>query len=415
MSAQARTYVKELHDEYEYWPIWTPMKRLKIGDYGTLTNGVFFDKKGHVTKYGVSKQALKTERAQRSDRLRFMTNDAVSFSAQARGENLGIPGIPQGVAGARLDFSREHASFVEATGVAEIQLVDKGLLEEELADLVKSGKFHAYYVVIADLMSASSARVFISTGSGQSITAVAGGGAGATAVGTVSFAVKGSISLQGNVGTEFDGTHGATPLYKPLGFSVGGWMRRSVRRVISRDQVARIAVKAIETQPTVGSRLMVHPVRDQEIAIAPVDEEPLVVEAAALEPFEVDPVMVDADVLRNLVPRFTHDPIGSLPSSVIGSVDSEPTAGAPLIVQPFEYSTVLIQPTDEAPFLGRVVQGQQITLQPRPFASFEPHILPDPLSDIDPDEPLKLDYVDFDAEFSGARNLNNSDLAAQGR
>jgi hypothetical protein len=159
VSSLARTYVTEVHDEYRYWPSWTPIRRYSIGDCGTLEDGVFFTKKRSASVFGVSDKALEEEPVQRDPRLRFTSKGGVNVKAQASGGNEGIPGIPQGEVGAQITFTRENATVVAALGVSERRLVDQHRLEEELSTLVRRGTFPPDYVVITDLVVAEAAKV----------------------------------------------------------------------------------------------------------------------------------------------------------------------------------------------------------------------------------------------------------------
>lgn len=170
MPSQALTYVTEVHGQYKYWPTWLPTTRLSIGDIGILEEGVFFKKKRPASKFGVSKAALKQERLFRDSGLRFTSNGGVQLKTQGHGKNAKIPTLPQGEVGAEITFTRANATVLAATGVYERRLADQYLLEQELKKLVECGTIQPEYVVVTDLISASSARILISTEANQSIT-----------------------------------------------------------------------------------------------------------------------------------------------------------------------------------------------------------------------------------------------------
>jgi hypothetical protein len=403
MSSLERTYIKELRKEYGLWPIWTPLKRLRIGDCGTLERGVFFKRKGHISEYGVAKDALRTARASRDPLLRFMTRRGVKLATQANGKNSSIPNIPQGEAGARVTFARGKATFLEAVGVSERELRSERLLEDELRALVELGIFPPHYVVITDIVRATSARVFVSTSAGQSFTVRAGTGAAVAGVEIANIAVQAEASFTSDVGVQYDGTKGATPLYRPMGFNIGGAIRRALRSPLTfRDRVPRIVVESIKGKPAVGASLTVRPVEAQEFAVAPVDSAPFVVEPTALKPFVVEPILVDIGVLGDFAPR-TADVVGEVRRRgvLLGSVDGVAAIGESLAITPFRESPIIIQPIDGEPLLVKTGAGEVLAMEAATVGRLDTRDPAITASAWAPaiDEPLAFGYVDFDAEF----------------
>jgi hypothetical protein len=398
------TYAKEVQKQYRLWPIWTPIRRLRIGDCGPLEEGIFFKRKRHVTDYGVSKAALKAIPAERDPGLRFKTKRAVKVATQAHGANAAIPGIAPGEAGVRVTFSREKATFLEAVGVTERQLRDEKLLEDELRALVEQGRFPPEYVVITDIVRATAARVYISTGGDQSLVVRAGTGAAMAGLEIASVAAQFSGTITSDVGAEFDGSKGATPLYRPMGFNIGGWMRRAARRVISpRDRLPRIVVRSIRKQPQVGQPLAVQPLSTQEIAIAPVAAEPFVSQPAAAESVVVEPVLVDtAALLGDAAARVELD-LGSLDRRgvLLASLDKDASTRKLTMVRPIYQSPVIIQPLGGDPFLATIRAGETLALA-RPTVALDPAdtVIATSAWEDPREEPLGFGYVDFQEELA---------------
>jgi len=415
MSSPAVAFSTEVHKKFAtYWPAWLPTTAVTVGDCGVLTRGIFFEPRRLAASFGVSKAALKTKRVTRDAALDFASEKGVGVQLQAHGQNV-IPGIPAGRAGGQITFSRANASFLAAIGVRERAVADKYMLEQELRGLVQQGTLPPEYVVVTDVVTASSGRVFISSAPGQSVTLHAAAHANAGPLQVAS--LGGQLSLASSTGTmmAFDGTQGMTPLFKLMGFSVGGWIRRARRRLLSQNRhLPRIVVKSIDAKPQVGTEIMVRPIEGQQIAIAPVGRKPFVVEPTELKPFMVEPTLVDRGTLGAILPERppAGDPQAAhrrLPEGVLlGSIEADPAVGGEVVVQLFEDSALVIEPVDGDPFLVKLAERQSL--------EFEPTVLdfPETLELVTHrtptiEDPFTFGYVDFDAELAGAYDADMVD------
>lgn len=408
MSSLARSYVTEVHEEYRYWPSWLPLPRYKIGDCGTLEDGVFFTKKRHVTRFGVSKDALKEEPAERADpMLRFHSKGAVSIEAQARGENARIPNIPSGEVGARITFSRENATLLAARGVKDRRLVDQYRLEQELKDLVKAGDFPPDHVVVTDLVVASSARVMISTSANQSVTFTASASAKAATFDIAALGGKISGSLSHTGVAEYQGGRGTTPLFKVMGFNVGGKMRRFKEWVFQQGKgVPRIVVGPIEAKPEVGRQITIRPVDGRPLAVSDRGGESFLIRPSAWTSFRAEPILTETSSLGALLhtPASEADETnvwGTHQGVLLGSFEAQPAVGEALAVHPLENSPVLIQPIDQEPFLVKLVGEEALNFEPSELTPLDVPYVP---GELEPggEDPLHFGYVDFDAELAAA-------------
>lgn len=312
MAAPALAYVKDVNRRYrKYWPTWWPTTRLKIGDCGPLEDGVLFDRKRHATDFGVSRAALRTLPAPRDPLLLVRSSKAIRVKKRLRAGNILLPGIPEGEAGAQVTFLRENATFLAAVEVSERRVADKYKLEQELTALVQAGDFPPHYVVITDLVTARSARIFISSERGDSVTV---SGELDAPLGLAGIGAKLTTVVDNTVDLTFDGTRGVTPLYRPMGFMIGGKIRRLKRRLLSRGprrRVPRIVFKSLDVKPSLGKPITVRPIEGDAVAIYPVERPPFVMESAALKPFTVEPIMVDAGVIGAVIPGLEAPHPGS--------------------------------------------------------------------------------------------------------
>jgi hypothetical protein len=400
VSSQPLAYVKDVYKRYRYWPTWTPLTRLSIGDCGTLERGVFFDRKRHVSDFGVSKSALKTKPVPHDPLLLVRSNKGTRIKTQLEADNAVIPGIPEGEAGVRVSFLRENATFLAAVDVSERRLADKYQLEQELIELVRANRFPADYVVITELVRAKAARIFISGEKGQAVSLRARLD---TPFGLAGVGAKLSTAFDNSVDLSFDGTRGVTPLFRPMGFNVGNRIRRFKRRILTRGpRIPRIAVKAIDTEPRIGTRITVRPFEGDDLAIHPIDQSPFLVESSLLKPFAVEPVMVDPDVVGSIFGGFEIDVSEATDwrqaGVVLGSVSGDAATGD-LVVRPSEDFPILVEPLNQTPFVVKLPAGERLA-----FEATEPRLVDVPGAATDPvvevDEALRLEYVDFDAELT---------------
>ncbi len=408
MASLRVAYAKDIHGKYQaYWPSWMPTRPISVGDCGTLERGIFFEPKRPASKFGVSREALKTRRVKQQSMLDFVSKRGVKVELQVDGANTVIPGIPTGRAGGRITFSRANATVMAAVGTREREIVDKYLLEQELAELVKRGVFPPDYVVVTDVIAAKSARVFISTGKGQSVTVHATATATTGPFELASLGGVGTAAMSTEALMAFAGLEGMTPLFKLMGFSVGGKIRHWRRTHLSRSRhVPRIIVEPLRVQPTVGRTIMVKPIDGQGLAVAPIDQQAFVVEAGTFGSLRVDPVMVDREALGAIAPRIgvgrrSEALLGGQEGVLLGALNQKPEVGETAVLRPFEGSTVLIQPIDDDPFLVKLARGQAVSFQP---AALEFPNIPELAAGVESldQEALSLEYVDFDAELAAA-------------
>jgi hypothetical protein len=335
--------------------------------------------------------------------LLVRSSKAIRVKKQLRAGNILLPGIPEGEAGAQVTFLRENATFLAAVEVSERRVADKYKLEQELTVLVQAGDFPPDYVVITDLVTARSARIFISSKRGDSVTV---SGELDAPLGLAGIGAKLTIVVDNTVELTFEGTRGVTPLYRPMGFMIGGKIRRLKRRLLSRGpkrRVPRIVIKSLDAKPAIGKPITVRPVEGDEVAICPVERPPFAMESAALKPFTVEPIMLDAGVIGAVIPGLEAPhlaPAEHWAGLLLGAVEGDPEAGE-LIVHTAEDVPVLVQPVDDDPFLVKVVAGEGLAFGPAKPKALE---LPEDLSgrELGYEDSLQFGYVDFDAELADA-------------
>jgi len=405
MSSLAHGYVAEIFDEYRYWPAWTPLTRISIGDCGPLEDDCLFRRKRSVVGFGVSPGTLASEEAARDPALRFTSQGGVDITAQAAGESIGIAGVPPGEVGAQLTFQRANATVVAAVGVTERHLTDQYALEQELKALVERGIFPPDYVVVTDLVTAESARVMISTQAGQSVTLRAGVKAPVGEFNLAALGGKLSVAMQSTVGHESDGTDGATPIFRLMGFNVGNRIRRFKRWLFRQGGgVPRIPIGSIHAPPALGGAVVVQPLASAPLAVAALGKEPFLVEPKALQPLVIEPILVDTAGVGAVVemPRSEEgrSVLGPHPGIFLGSVGSEAHSSGTLDIHLFENSPFLVEPLDSPPFLARSVRGSSLAVE---AADLGPLDIAEVSSRWRSDEdPFRFEYVELEPESVGA-------------
>ena len=416
MSGLAHTYLADMYGEYRYWAAWTPLTRISIGDCGPLEDDLLFRRRRSVAEFGVSPSALASEEAERDPVLRFTSQNAVDITAQAAGKSADIPGVPSGEVGAKITFLRANATVVAALGVSERRLTDQYLLEQELKPLVERGIVPPDYVVVTDLVTADSARVLISTGAGQSVTLRAGASAPVGGFDLAALGGKLSIAVENTVGHESDGTNGATPIFRLMGFDIGNQIRRFKRWLLREGGgVPRISVGSIKAVPAVGSTVTVQPIAAEPLAVAALGREPFVVEPKAMRPLAIEPILVDAGGVNAVVDMPSigmrrGGPLGSYRGIILGSVEADPRVGGPLAVRLFEDSPLLIEPIDNHPFLAKPARGASLAMEPTDLGPLD-------VADVSSrwmvdEDPFRFGYVELDEEAAVAEAAAPEEAAA---
>jgi hypothetical protein len=415
MPSQALAYVRDVHRSFAtYWPTWMPTTPVSIGDCGTLDRGIFVPR-GSVSELGVPRAALRTRRMRRREpTLECYSESGVRVRLQAAGQG-GIAGIPIGRAGGKITFSQANASLLAAVGVREHAIAERLRLEQELKALVQTQLLSPDWVVVTDVVTARSGRALVSAGP-ASITLSATAKASTGPFQVASLGGELSIAAQTGGIMSFDGTDGMTPLFRVIGFNVGSAIRRARRRILARRKgIPRIVVKSIGERPRVGTQLVVNPVDGQRIGIAPIDGTPFVFESTEVRPFTVEPTLVDVGAIGALLPQdapFAEH--GEAPAGLLmGALDGSPAVGAKVVLQPLADSAVVIDPVDSDPFLVKLIPGQSVSFEPA-MLDFSDEVVLATYSAISSEDPLGLDYVDFETEFAELEDAADTEDAPIG-
>jgi hypothetical protein len=153
--------MNEMYEEFHYFATWLPDLPLQIGDIGELKHNEFtyvssLNKKG--MDFNVRRDSSKGE-------LKHRSGGGVSVSTKLRGD-AGIPQFNLDVADAGIvvTFGSNAGVVFEATGTEHQLIADVDALDRTILDAHEHGEWKDDWVVISDLMMATSATILISQG-----------------------------------------------------------------------------------------------------------------------------------------------------------------------------------------------------------------------------------------------------------
>jgi hypothetical protein len=208
-----RQYAKEIHDQFGYFPTWLPTAAIKLGEVGTISNGIF-ERIGTLMDFDISH----TEQVDpQTGDLEYASKDAVSVEFKATGQ--APAGAAAGAVGGSIaiSFSRSDAVLFQASRCKTSTLANLRQVADQVLSRYRSGEWPREQVVVTEIVSCAAATVLISSGANGQMTLAVKGGLGANKAKLAdvdgTFEVKSSSAIGLRILAQKD----ATPLFKASG------------------------------------------------------------------------------------------------------------------------------------------------------------------------------------------------------
>jgi len=176
MGSPAATYVRGLHQKFDFYAAWPPNQARRLGDVGRMTEGKF-ERVSTLELLGIS---FTDRQGPTGSDLSHTSGSSVSIQLKAKGETLPGTSIPNAKAGALVEFSSEGAFVFLAAAPAVREIEDQVRLADDILRLfrkVDSGKraWSEDWCVVTELMTASKVTVLVSSSGSSKIELSADG------------------------------------------------------------------------------------------------------------------------------------------------------------------------------------------------------------------------------------------------
>jgi len=217
MANAMKTYLKHMHNKFNYRATWQPSRPVKIGTYGKIIRGVF-------SEYGTIKElerktgiSITLTKKDSSDVLEYTSEGSVNITTKLEGKASDASDLLNiEEAGFVVEFSEEDSIVFKVQGVGSEEISNKEQLEKAIIELYNKGQWDKEFVIISEVLSAKSATILISDSSNAKIEIKANGEIGAEKLDIADAALNFQVLQAQGIGVKLIATAGITPLFKLL-------------------------------------------------------------------------------------------------------------------------------------------------------------------------------------------------------
>lgn len=229
--ALSRRYAEEIHAQLKYLATWMPNARIKVGDIGTVEDGIL-TRTGTLKDYGI---AFSESVPPQSTDLDYSTAGAVSIKFKAAG-NAPITGtIPAKIDGEiEVTFDRADAILFQASNCTTHEIANIKQVSDRIISLVKAGKWPRNQVIITDVVHCASSTIVISSDANAQLTLGVKGDVGSGKAQLASVNANFSFRDAKAIATRFVADRELTPLFKARGIKTP-WLPWNDPTLVVRD------------------------------------------------------------------------------------------------------------------------------------------------------------------------------------
>ena len=200
----ANDYVNELRHELKMFPVWPPETPVTLGDYGTLTRGIF-QRRGNIGDFGITLETLPDSD---SRDIEYKSDGKIEVTTLAEVQG-GVPGA-QGHLTKRVEFSDAHAVLLSAVRCVYQVASNYAHIDSELQEKLNGGVWRKEWVVVTGLVRAESATILVSSAANASIDLQLEGEIPQAHLAGARLGIK--VAREASMGLKVLAHQGATPL-----------------------------------------------------------------------------------------------------------------------------------------------------------------------------------------------------------
>lgn len=215
MAAPSKFYLKHISSKIDYRATWLPAVPLKLGMIGVLSNGVF-DVRSSLEEEGFTPNVLKDLTPGDID---YTSHDSVDIGIKLAGK-APVAGsvLTEGEAGIVLDFHSENAVVFQAKDMLNHQITNMGAMQKDIIQKYKDEAWPKDWVIITQLVEATSATIIISNSSNNKLELKASANVGTQNLTLTDASLGLSVAKETGSSIKVIAQNGITPLYRVMGF-----------------------------------------------------------------------------------------------------------------------------------------------------------------------------------------------------
>lgn len=215
MASVARQYTRELAQELRFLPAWPPGVRIELGDIGQIDNENIFGRVTSLANLGIN--PVEMEASGGTETFQYASAGAVQISFKASGqESAALPNVPAGKAGLGISFSRESATAFRADGVEHRRFADQVALRQEVASLIRAGRWDRSWTIVTHVARARSTTALVARSKGAGVEFALSADVGAGGLELLSADVGLQTVSSREMQVTIVGAGGMTPLFLGL-------------------------------------------------------------------------------------------------------------------------------------------------------------------------------------------------------
>lgn len=207
-------YTDELYKNFGYYATWEPGTIREIGEVGVLKDNEFI----HETSLKNLKVEFKIIEDEVKHDLNYSSKGSVSITQKLHGKTSDkASAIGEAEAGFVVEFGKEKAVLLKASGVSTIQIDDQAALKNDILRLYKEGIWEKNWVVITELKKAESATVIISNSTNSKIEIAAKAAMPNSPISLANGEIGLNVVYSSGINTEIIAKKDLTPLFRLKG------------------------------------------------------------------------------------------------------------------------------------------------------------------------------------------------------
>jgi len=208
-------YLKSIHSALKYRATWSPGSAMKLGDVGTLDDGVFIQETS-LANLGVT--GVQTAAGEPFDQFSYTSKSGVSINTKAKG-SAQLPGSQLEVeeAGFSIDLTNSKSVIFRTDKPTEHKITNMADIAVQTMELYQKGKWQRDWVVISNVIEVAAATIIISGSKTCHVDISAKGKADVGTADLVNLDAGLEVKWDKDVAINIVGQQGATPLYRVHG------------------------------------------------------------------------------------------------------------------------------------------------------------------------------------------------------
>jgi len=201
-------YVDGIYKKFGYRATWLPGTTLRLGDIGTLEQGVFV----RIANLKDLEIPFETQTGEDPVHMRHVSSSSVKIAFNGIG-SAPVEGVPAS-AGIDVEFGSEGAYVFDALGCIDQSIRDQVKLEDALREALFLEKWKLQWMVVTHTIEAQSATILISNSGNSQLRLAANGNLAAAQQSLAHLDAKLSVTSQTGDVTKLVGGRGLTLLYR---------------------------------------------------------------------------------------------------------------------------------------------------------------------------------------------------------